>query len=1388
MKLTKVDKARIAVSREKKDMGRVVLYMNPDDRQKASKTTEQQVYKRIDDANRLYQVFFKSAYPIELRSHFKEIAKIAEKSRDTDDFCEKVSEYKGYEWESKEGNTRFSMLSRFSYNPVGKNLFSVMSNYVQEYMELMWQKEEYRNAAAKMLCCICAGRNFLKELKKVKDVQPCLLDEFVQASKECEGRSFIRYDTSLLENTFTLLMAEMVGKCSRQAYEQGDKEGILQSVQSEIQWLSHVKFAISKNKWGEKKQNLSQIKNPYATEERLQTVLIRMRKSLKRGKNRDIAIALLQGLAQMNGTTFTGTVKKLYREQEKELVAFVEAVNRDYYRINITKSVRNTDVKVQPNLNHDGALALSSLGNSKKEALTDTLLRYAASGKESDQVLLDIKGLLFDYFLPENKKEKERYTTTQNLWNIPYLPNLYFDYGFVATDSDDNHDVSADKDIEKICNADPEYKIPQGALKKRIRYVNFGRYLQMKDKESDRENLYWIQYIKEFVDKNYVDTKRSLSRENCYASSMMMNCWKEIIRYLCGKYIDIGKAVFHFTNLKDMPEPKDKIVYGQVQAQYKNGISSFDYEVIKAEDTLQRNIANAVVSASFAFSRAVVDDEKMDACTEKNKEDILFLSEDTLMSLLRDNCDRQLLRFYGGKSSVAQNEYFIQEELVKEILSHLKSIRNENFHYMAGQKKKTPHKYASILWKNDEAAHQELIRKRYYANNTGLFYEREKIRKLVTDLYTRESITEAQIPAFRTVLKRVHLADYMKELGIPFPSHIGDKMRGSFEDTLYFLMKEIYYRDFITGEEAANYFFDAVRQNETVNGDKRVKQAAKNFLLYVKPLEKKYHNKEISFGTVCQYIMTEYNQQNTGKQETEIYKHFKILLSLCIRKAFGAYIKKKHPFLFAPVYSDLKGEPDYLDDLILTSGVEEKNYEWFTFAHFLHPVQLNHLVGDFKSYIQYREDILRRIVFAEKQEYDGQREEVRQRVAVARDILDVLEFVRSVSGKISNEYTDYYDNNEEYAEFLSQYIDFKKKDGKSTFESLKYFCKNILKGDAIVDLYADAENPKVLRNVELARMYAGSNVRIPEYKKITDDEIQQYYKSKDSVALILSHGLCADEKEQEKVVKFSQNKRRLTLNEITDIYSVINDLLGKLVSFSYLRERDEMYLLLGFYYMALCSENNRTNAPGWKDEVLDHLTIETKKVSVDGGFVLYQIVSAFNFGTKLLYADEKGKWNTAGGAFPGKFGKFGKNHKESLTAALRLFENEAYEREIVYWRDYVDHMKYYVNQDQSIMELYSSFYSKIFGYSTKLRKSVIFNLQAVLEQYHINSACVSLQQSGKCAELRLAGKLKSEKFTFKLKKEEGGKSNKTVVMDALEPSFLEEIKKMLEYKKHKTGL
>ncbi len=74
-----------------------------------------------------------------------------------------------------------------------------------------------------------------------------------------------------------------------------------------------------------------------------------------------------------------------------------------------------------------------------------------------------LRNFLFEYFLPENSKETSKYTTVQNLWNIPYLPKIFFDYGFENEDSDDDNECA--EDIETLCDVEPQYKINQHSLK-----------------------------------------------------------------------------------------------------------------------------------------------------------------------------------------------------------------------------------------------------------------------------------------------------------------------------------------------------------------------------------------------------------------------------------------------------------------------------------------------------------------------------------------------------------------------------------------------------------------------------------------------------------------------------------------------------------------------------------------------------------------------------------------------------------------------------------------------------------------------------------------------------------------------------------------------------------
>lgn len=91
------------------------------------------------------------------------------------------------------------------------------------------------------------------------------------------------YDTSFLEKVFTLVISQMVKNCDRKSYEQDDKEKSKNLSKKRYNGYRNVQ-SVTERSFGREGKTylLFKIRNPYATEERLQTVLIRMRKTLKR--------------------------------------------------------------------------------------------------------------------------------------------------------------------------------------------------------------------------------------------------------------------------------------------------------------------------------------------------------------------------------------------------------------------------------------------------------------------------------------------------------------------------------------------------------------------------------------------------------------------------------------------------------------------------------------------------------------------------------------------------------------------------------------------------------------------------------------------------------------------------------------------------------------------------------------------------------------------------------------------------------------------------------------------------------------------------------------------------------------------------------------------------
>ena len=141
-----------------------------------------------------------------------------------------------------------------------------------------------------------------------------------------------------------------------------------------------------------------------------------------------------------------------------------------------------------------------------------------------------------------------------------------------------------------------------------------------------------------------------------------------------------------------------------------------------------------------------------------------------------------------------------------------------------------------------------------------------------------------------------------------------------FRNTLYFLLKEIYYFGFLQDRYVSRRFSDALREIRQA-ADKKDRFATDNFCKRIKEITDNIkdgsNGKYTTLGMICQQVMTDYEQQNSAvsknkssgsAKDEKIYQHMKLLLYKTIRKAFEAYLlderwKEKFGFLREPFFT-----------------------------------------------------------------------------------------------------------------------------------------------------------------------------------------------------------------------------------------------------------------------------------------------------------------------------------------------------------------------------------------------------------------------------------------------------------------------------------------------------
>ena len=1107
----------------------------------------------------------------------------------------------------------------------------------------------------------------------------------------------------------------------------------------------------------------------------------------------------------------------------------------------------NKDVKVQVENGEDGEkhLVLSNSNNSKKHFYFDFVKEFATKDKAGrDEMLIRFRQLIILYCSGE-KKYRLSICSDVGAWTFgSLLPEVTENLDDEAANliADYNGNIAKKKDIQKKIEVNlsqkenykfnsPEYKKLDDTIHKLKYEENDCKYAIYIDKEKIKSILekdicdkyreaviveglndadkFWIGYIQHVVQKQF-NKKEAYNIYRISLKYLYEAVFNEWVSFMAKKYIDLGKAVYHFA----MPDCSDirsgkEIYCGKVQPLFEEGLTSFDYERIKAKETLSRDFSVYATYAAGIFSNAVAESEYR--LREKKEDPLQYRERDWEKALVSD-AKKKILMYFGGQSKwMGTNLDTVSDfEITNALQSTINVIRNSNFHY-AGSIVTPDERSIEIvkeLFEKEFFGLSRVIREKYLSNNVPVYYNVEDINNFMTYLYRGDSHREAQIPSFGNILKKKEMPSFVTK-NIPgnllakFDANELEKFRSS----LYFVLKEAYYYGFLNEKNLKDRFLKALNDSAT---DAKNPEALDNFKGRIADM-----GKSCTFGEICQMLMTDFNQQNQGeyKVKSQIennkdeknkkghkYSHFKMLLYVTIQKAFVEYISEKtdiYGFIKAPVYKisffDTGEAQKFLEswnanifnDVKETVLNDSYCLSWYALAHMLSPKQVNQLQGEIKSYIQFVKDINRREKSVLGKEKDTS---LVDKTDSYEKILKVLEFVMNFVGKTSNVLTDYFADEDDYAKHLYSYVGFVGKKEEKNNSTLSAFCnKSITKGGVQlterIGIYHDGMNPIINNNVVKAIMYGNENILSEAASKISADlmngEISKFFEAKKNLEKVFEKGECVSKEEQERLREFQNLKNRIELHDISIFTEIINDYMAELVNLAYLRERDLMYYQLGFNYIRMEYGNIEEKFKA----------INAEDISIKTGALLYQIVALYSFDLPIIYKD-KGNWILGNDK---KFINFVElyceedmnNLENTFMSGLELFENKKLHDELHNIRNDIDHLKYLIKPEKSLLYMYSQIYNGFFYYDTKLKKSVSYIFTNILAKYFViaNTEMKTEYENDKRFALLKIKDLGSDVFTFKGKKKDkfGKDKEYKYELPVRNKEFLSEVKKIVNY-------
>lgn len=1158
------------------------------------------------------------------------------------------------------------------------------------------------------------------------------------------------------------------------------------------------KVRINKNEF----QNIEDINLDITNEFAHKLVMLHLRGSLKKEVKiinsekkvyiPDFIEKLVLGVCRENN--FEDYMRQIPAE---EIQACMEVILQDYTKEKwideIVKSVENQDVKAQVfGEGKECCIKIASAEHESKKYIFQFMVDYACGTKQSREEMLRVICKLMILFLcgPEaygevKKQEISLWKFSSFFETIPDTPQVFeVECEKLLLERDNLKNLPKEEKSsvtkQRIKDIDVEAK---RKLRREVTFKYCKANETLKEEfgsgEEYNKQRFWLEYIEHETEKQLLlKGKKQLSINKIYAKWLYEAVWKNFIAFMASKFVDQGKAVYHFA-MPDLHQINDgqKVKIGTVLPQYQDGITSFDYERITAEERLERRFIVSIMSAINNYASAVCPDSVYEG--KGNVEDILQFSGNELVKKCYTNAGWRLMQFFGGYSqwegvlnagNVIRGEG--KNQFVREIQEALKYIRNSSFHYSSACVSKSLKEDSVLVWifEREKEGVGALIRKKYYSNNVPMFYSVKNIDLLMNRIHRKEVVLESQIPSFQSIMG---WKDYMDNLTGLIDSKAYAVLQKDaditkiFHNSFYFILKELYYRCFLQENDLTDRF-ERILKNE-VNREKANRKNERKstqkelaILNFQKRLtEYKKQNSKIKFGELCQLVMTDYNLQNTQKKVRNNrnsklpepkYEHFKMLLLECTRKEFVEYVKeeiigkqKEGEFLRTPRFKDtIIGEKEFCNSWKTVIYEELENdkdnmwmISWFIVSHFMNPKQLNHLKGTIKGYLSYISGIENRrcasMNMKNSKENRRQRKSIKEKEEQYKKLLKVLDLASEYCGKISSKWEDYYETEEEYAENIKQYLAYENREVEISLKSqLLDFCnKKVTESSSgYIGMFYDGNRPIVNRNVVQAKLYGTEKLiaRCLGDDRITEWEIREYYKQAKKLNAVFKAGKCENIKQEQERRKYQQMKNRIELVDILKYSEILNDLMSQLISWCYLRERDRMYFQIGLHYIRLYYGNHIVSEDSKFRVLRGKSGNEESAINIIDGAVLYQLAAVYTYELPVYTLDKEGyaivsKKAPAGTLTSNGVTGFCREYCEKdlsvYEAGLELFESPSEEKVLIDFRNYIDHFKYFSRRDASVLELYSKMYASFFRHDTKLKKSVTVTFQNILARHFV---------------------------------------------------------------------